>query len=138
MIDIENDVFSLVAAELRSEYAGVWVSGDYVAVPARFPAVIISEANNRVYEMSRTSSKRENAATVMYECKIYSNKVNNKHQEARAIAKTLDAKMDELGFTRTFMSPIPNLLDASVFQIICRYEAVIVPNADGKFYVHTN
>ena len=138
MIDIENDVFNEVATFLRSEVNNVWVSGEYVAVPAHWPAVTIAEANNSVYQSARTAGNIENAANVMYECKVWSNKVNTKHQEARTIAKLLDSKMQELGFTRTFMSPVPNLQDANIYQIICRYEAVVVPNADGKFYIHTN
>lgn len=138
MIDIENDVFNIVATALRSAHSGVWVSGEYVAAPAHFPAVTIAEADNSVYLQSRTAGAIENATHVMYECKVWSNKINTKHQEARAIAKTLDTAMENLGFTRTFFSPVPNLQDASIYQLICRYEAVIVPNADGKYYIHTN
>ena len=127
MIDLENDIFSAVAAELREEFPGIFVSGEYVETPARFPAVTIVEADNRVLRRMRTE-EIENAASSMFEINIYSNRVFGKKAEAKAIANAVDEKMASIGYTRSFREQIPNLKDATIYRIVCRYEAVIDKN----------
>lgn len=124
MIDIENDVFTAVAAVLRAAYPNIYVVGEYVPAPPRFPAVSIVEADNRVVTRMRTRNI-ENAASVMYEVNIYSNKASGKKSEAKAIAATLDEKFAEIGFTRTMKEQVPNLNDATIYRIVCRYEAIV-------------
>ena len=77
MIDAENLVFSTVATALRSQFQGIFVSGEYVSAPASFPAVTLVEINNRVLERMRTL-RIENAAIVTYELNVYSNKTRGK------------------------------------------------------------
>lgn len=132
-IDLESDIYSAVAEELLQKHEGVSVYGEYVEKPAEFPAVTLVEADNRVLERMRTRNI-ENAASVMWEANIYSNKAPGKKAEAKAIAATLDAKMAEIGFTRTFKSQMANLNDATIFRIVCRYEAVI----DKDFWIYQN
>lgn len=124
MIDIENDVFTAVAAVLRAAFPNIYVVGEYVPAPPRFPAVSIVEADNRVVTRMRTRNI-ENAASVMYEVNIYSNKASGKKSEAKAIAATLDEKFAEIGFTRTMKEQVPNLNDATIYRIVCRYEAIV-------------
>lgn len=135
MIDIESDVFDTVASELRSNYPGIWVAGEFVDSPAKFPAVTIVESNNRVFERMRTR-KIENAVRVMYEVQIYSNKASGKKAEAKAIADTADGVFARLGFTRTMRSQVANLKDATIYRIVCRYEAVVGENGENKFLVY--
>lgn len=133
MIDIENDVFDTVAMVLRDEYPGIFVSGEYVETPARFPAVTIVEADNRVLNNMRTLNI-ENAASSMIEINIYSNKSSGKKAEAKAIAATADETMTSIGYTRTFREQIPNLKDATIYRIVCRYEAVV----DKDLWIYHN
>lgn len=127
MIDLENDIYDYVAKALRAAHTGIDVAAEYVEMPAKFPHVSIVEADNRILERMRTNNI-ENAASVMYECNIYSNKASGKKSEAKAIANTLDDAMSGIGFTRTFREQIPNLRDATIYRIVCRYEAVIDKN----------
>ena len=127
MIDLENDIFSAVAAELREQFPGVFVSGEYVETPARFPAVTIVEADNRVLKRMRTENI-ENAISSMFEVNIYSNKASGKKVEAKSIANAVDEKMASIGYTRSFREQIPNLKDATIYRIVCRYEATIDKN----------
>lgn len=124
MIDLENDLFDYVAKALRTVHPGIDVKAEYVEVPAKFPHVSIVEADNRVLTRMRTNNI-ENAASVMYEINVYSNKAGNRKSEAKAIANTLDDAFAEIGFTRTFREQVPNLRDATIYRIVCRYEAVI-------------
>ena len=133
MIDIENDVFNAVATALRTAHSGIQVYGEYVESPAKFPAVTIVEADNRILERMRTTSI-ENAASVMYEINVYSNKSVGKKAEAKAIATTADNVMSSIGFTRTFREQVPNMKDATIYRIVCRYEAVI----DKDLWIYHN
>lgn len=133
MIDIESDVFDTVASVLRSWYPGIFVSGEYNSSPAAFPAVTISEADNSVYQKMRTTTI-ENAASLMYEVNVYSNKEGYKKAEAKAIMATIDQELMRLGFTRTMCNPIPNLQDATIYRIVARYVAV----ADKDFWIYTS
>lgn len=127
MIDLESDIFSYVANALREEFPGVFVSGEYVETPARFPAVTIVEADNRVLTWMRTENI-ENAVSSLFEVNIYSNRASGKKAEAKSIANAVDEKMASIGYTRTFREQIPNLKDATIYRIVCRYEAVIDRN----------
>lgn len=127
MIDLENDIFDYTAKALRAAHTGIDVAAEYVEMPAKFPHVSIVEADNRVLERMRTNNI-ENAVSVMYECNIYSNKASGKKSEAKAIANTLDDVLSGIGFTRTFREQVPNLRDATIYRIVCRYEAVIDKN----------
>ena len=133
MIDLENDIFSAVAAVLRAAFPNIYVVGEYVPTPPRFPAVSIVEADNRVVTRMRTRDI-ENAVAVMYEVNIYSNKASGKKSEAKAIAATLDEKFAEIGFTRTMKEQVPNLNDATIYRIVCRYEAIV----DKDLWIYHN
>ena len=127
MIDLENDIFDYAAKALRAAHTGIDVAAEYVELPAKFPHVSIVEADNRILERMRTNNI-ENAASVMYEVNIYSNKASGKKSEAKAITNTLDDVLSSIGFTRTFREQVPNLRDATIYRIVCRYEAVIDKN----------
>jgi len=124
MIDIENDVFDYVAKALRTEHPGLLVISDFVESPAKFPVATLVESDNRILQRMRTDNI-ENAVSVMYELNIYSNKAVGKKSEAKAIANTADGVFNGLGFTRTFREQIPNVKDATIYRIVCRYEAVV-------------
>lgn len=133
MIDIESDVFDAVATALRAAHAGIYVVGEYVPAPSRFPAVSIVEADNRVVENMRTL-KIETAVSVMYEVNVYSNKASGKKSEAKSIAATLDEVFASIGFTRTLRNQVPNLNDATIYRIVCRYEAIV----DKDLWIYHN
>ena len=83
------------------------------------------EADNRVLTRMRTSDDIENGVQSMFEMNVYSNKAAGKKAEAKAIANTADEAFAEIGYTRTFREQIPNLKNATIYRIVCRYEAVI-------------
>ena len=133
MIDLENDVFSNVATILRAAHAGILVTGEYTPKPPNFPAVSSVEADNRVVEQMRTLNI-ENAVSVMYEVNVYSNKASGKKAEAKEIAATLDEAFAAMGFTRTMKNQVPNFNDATIYRIVCRYEAII----DKDLWIYHN
>lgn len=133
MIDLENDIFTAVATAVRTAHPGTFCTGEYVEAPPSFPAVSIIENGNSVMQRYRTLNI-ENAVSVMYEVNIYSNKASGKKSEAKAIAATLDDAFADIGFTRTMRNQVANLNDATIYRIVCRYEAII----DKDFWIYHN
>ena len=127
MIDLESDIYSYIASALRTAHPGLTVYGDYTVAPASFPCVMLLEVDNRVLQRVRTDNI-ENAVSCTFEANVYSNKASGKKTEAREIGDTLDSLFAGIGFTRTFRQQVPNLKDATIYRIVCRYEAVIDKN----------
>lgn len=124
MIDIESQVFSSVANVLRVEYPGIFVSGEFTDLPAKFPAVTIVESDNSIVQRMRTTNI-ENAVSVMYEANVYTNTVGYKKSEAKDIMETVDEEFTKLGFARTMCNPVANLQDATIYRMVARYEATV-------------
>ena len=128
MIDIENEVFNAVATVLRAEYPKIYVVGEYVKTPPKFPCVSLVEMDNQNYQRTEDSGSSENHVSVMYEVNIYSNKSVGKKSECKNIAALIDEQMLALGFARLMSQPIPNLDDATIYRMVGRYSAIISKN----------
>lgn len=125
MIDIESSVFDRVAKRVRAEYTDIYMVGEYVKTPPKFPCVSLIEMDNQSYQKTEDSGSVENHVSVMYEVNIYSNKSVGKKAECKAIAALIDEQMLALGFARTMLQPIPNLDDATIYRMVGRYSAII-------------
>ena len=132
MIDVENEIFSKVAESVRTAYPTVFMSGEYVRTPSKFPFVSLIEMSNTAYDRTQSSGGLENHASLMYEVNVYSNKKSGKKSECKAIATLIDDEMAALGFSRTMLQPIPNMDDATIYRMTGRYTAVI--SKDKKLY----
>lgn len=125
MIDVENEVFTIVSKSVREKYPSVFISGEYVRTPSKFPFVSLIEMSNTAYDRTQTSGSLENHASLMYEVNVYSNKTSGKKTECKEIATLIDNELLALGFSRTMLQPIPNLDDATIYRMTGRYTAVI-------------
>ncbi len=125
MINIEAEIFNIVATAIRKEYPSAYVVGEYVKSPPRFPCVSIVEMNNIAYERTQSSGSLENHADVTYEINIYSNKTSGKKSECKSIASLLDNEFATLGFSRTMLQHIPNGDDATIYRMVGRYRGVV-------------
>ena len=125
MIDIENELFTKIATAIRTEFPGAYVIGEYVNAPSKFPAVYIVEQDNTVNKATRDTSGIENFADVMYQVDIFSNKNKGKKAECKAIASLVDQQFASLGFTRTFLNPVPNIDDGTIYRMTGRWIATV-------------
>lgn len=128
MIDIEAEVFGIVSSDVRLKYPKVYMTGEYVKSPPSFPCVSLIETDNQVYRNTRDSGCIENYAQIQYEVNVYSNRTSGKKAECKEIISLIDSKMEKLGFTRTFMNPVPNEQDATIYRMIARYRAIVSKN----------
>lgn len=125
MIDIETEVFDIIATHVRKKYPKVFITGEYVKSPPSFPCVSLVETDNQVYRNTRSTDFIENHAQLLYELNVYSNKVRTKKAECKEIISLIDERMELLGFTRTMMAPIPNEKDATIYRMVARYRAIV-------------
>lgn len=124
MINVENEIFNIVAKAVRSAYPSIYISGEYVKSPPKFPAVSLIEMDNSAYSRTQTSGSVENHAELMYEVNVYSNKQSGKKSECKSISTLIDNEMAALGFSRIMLQPIPNMDDATIYRMTGRYRAV--------------
>ena len=125
MIDCESMIFTPIAMALRSEFDGIFVTGDYVPMPASFPTVSIVEMDNVPDVGTQDSGSLENHAILMYQVDVYSNKATGGKTECKVIAAAVDSQFAALGFTRSYKRPVPNMDDATIYRIVARYRAVV-------------
>lgn len=128
MVDIEATVFTKIATALRKEFTGIFVTGEYVNAPAKFPFVSIVEADNYTDSRFLDTADQERYARLMYEVNVYSNKEGTKKSECRKILNFIDQMLYGMDFTRISMNPVPNLEDAKIYRLNARYEVV----SDGE------
>lgn len=125
MIDIENEIFSVVSKSVKKKYPKAFITGEYVKSPSSFPCISITEIENSVYEKTQTSQNAENHAVLIYEVNVYSNKVKGKKAECKAVVSIIDDEFLKLGFTRTMLNPIPNETDATIYRMVARYRVYV-------------
>lgn len=128
MIDVENEIFTIISTAVRAKYPKIYMTGEYLKSPPSFPCVSLIETDNQIYRNTRDSGNIENHVQVLYEVNVYSNKTSGKKSECKAIIALIDSEMESLGFTRTLMNPVQNEADATIYRMVARYRAIISKN----------
>lgn len=160
MLDFETNIYNTITRNLKNRYQDIvdymntnyakdpsglpwyppsstnisnpiFMTGEYIDSPSKFPAVSIIESSNVVYQKMRTI-KIENCAKVMYEVNVFSNLTGYRKAEAEAIMSVIDDEFSNLNFTRVMWTPASNIQDATIYRVVARYEAVI--NEEGRIY----
>lgn len=129
MIDYSNEIFNTVAVNLRAEYDGIQVVGEYVETPARFPTVTFDEIRNIPTHLD--SAKENKYAEVTYRLQIFCN-AEGKRQQARQILGSIDAKMIDMGLYIKTYTTTPAVYNSEIYCITVTYVGVI--GADGTIY----
>ena len=124
MKDIENEIVTKIATDLRGIFKGIHIAGEYVRQPPKFPHVSVVEQDSYLELDALDTSAEERFNRVLYEVNVYSNRASGKKSEAKAIMDVVDQIMYGLNFVRTSRTPVPNLENATIYRITSRYEAV--------------
>ena len=127
MIDHEDQVFTIIATALRNEYGAdnIFVTGEYVAQPPKFPAVMIVQMDNSIHQRAMDTASVEHAVDVMYQVDVYSNLQKGKKKQAKDILESVDAQFAQMRFIRTYKNPVPNMNDATIYRMTARYKRLI-------------
>jgi hypothetical protein len=138
LINAENFIYSQISTVLREKYGqSIYLSGEYIDSPAKFPAVTIVEESNTVSDRETTFWNIENAVDVMYAVNVYDNTVGYKKSKVKEIVETVNDAFDELGFGRRECNPISNLQDATIYRMAVRYSATIWQVGED-FFIYPN
>ena len=132
MINVENEIFNIIAKEVREKYPGIYITGEYVRTPPSFPCISLVEMDNVAYTRTQSNDSVENHVELMYEVNVYSNKTSGKKSECKEIIALIDNKLAAIGFSRTMLQPIPNMDDATIYRMTGRYRAVA--SKDNKIF----
>lgn len=127
MIDIENIVVDRVinAIEpLKTKYPKLVLHSIPVETVNDLPVVTIWEVDNQTFRMTQDESIMEHHSVITYEANVYVDNVNGKKQITKEIADSVDIAMQNMKFTRTMRSVIPNY-DRSIYRITMRYQAIV-------------
>lgn len=130
MIDCENEVYTRIATLLRKRFPGIDISSEYVNSPSSFPYVSIVQSDCYPVPGKQDTSLKDNMEVVRFDIDIYSNKTEGKKTECKTIAKAIDDLLYSMNFTRTAMTPVPNMEDATIYRIVARYRVA----TDGKYF----
>lgn len=125
MIDKSNEIYTLVATELRKEFEGINVMAEYVDTASTFPTVTFDETMNVPAKMDSATNNK--FATVEYQVQVFTTG-SGKRSQAREIYKVIDNVMQEIGlYSRTFQT-LPTVYNSQIYQITSIYGGVIDKN----------
>lgn len=120
MIDISNEVFSVVAAEVRGKHSPVTVIPENTSLPASFPCVAMDETYN--VDSQNDSSGEAKFAAVTYRVQVFCSG-DGKRAKAREIFGTVADTMRGLNLMRKTYTTTPDVYNSSVYQISATFEA---------------
>jgi hypothetical protein len=129
MIDKSNEIFTLVATELRQKVDGITVMGESIDIPSKFPTATIDEISNVPVEID-TKSLNE-YARVTYRVQVFTTG-SSKRSDARNIYKIIDEVLQSINLRCKSMSTTPAVYNSNIYQISSSYEAII--KEDGTIY----
>lgn len=127
MIDIENDVITLVTDELYSHSISASVESVLNLNPSTFPTVCVEEIENASYGLSADNATNENHASVGYEINVFTNDVSGKKQNAKSILEVIDNMLIARGFSRISKTQL-SLNNGTMMRIVARYRAYVSKN----------
>lgn len=127
MIDIENEVITLITDVLFANNISASVESVLNLNPPSFPTVCVEEIDNYVWGSSSDSGSVENHAYVSYEINIFTNDVAGKKQNAKSILDVIDVALSNHNFTRTSKTSL-SLDNGTKYRLIARYRAHVGAN----------
>lgn len=127
MIDVENQVYTMIRNAIIAEYPTCKVEGILNLSPSEFPCVYIEEISNTSLDSTITSTSNENHANISYEINVWSNKSAGRKAEAKAILAIADNVLVQYNFSRITRTPV-QIDDGTKYRIIARYSAIVDKN----------
>lgn len=122
MIDKEDELFTVIAKELRKKFDGIYIIGKQLSSePPRFPAVSIIQENNTVNTRYSTFNELENVAHITQYIEIYSNDKELKEEICKSISLAIDNVLKTHGYCRMLNQPMVNA-DDTIARRIMRYK----------------
>ena len=123
MIDIFNELYTLVVNTLTTYDNTISYSSVYTNMPTNYPFVSMEEISDSVYERGSDSDEIENFANKEYEINIYT-KNPNKKSKCDSIAQVVDTLLKSKGFVRVSKNILQDE-NETIYRLIIRYSGVV-------------
>ena len=123
MIEITNELYTLLVNALTSYDNKIETSSVYQNVPSKYPFVSFEEIDNNVYEQGSDCCEIENYANVDYEINIYTQNPSKK-SKGDNIANVVDNLMKSKGFIRRTKNVFQDTNDTT-YRIVIRYSGIV-------------
>lgn len=123
MINIANQVYTLVKDALTSYDSNIATSSVYTNTPSKYPFVSVEEIENSVYQNGSDCCEIENYANVEYEINVYTQN-ENKKSKGDGISQVVDTLMKSKGFTRVSRTILQDT-NETTYRIVLRYSGVV-------------
>ena len=123
MIEIFNEIYTLLVDELASFDNKIETSSVYKNVPSSYPFVSMEEIENSIYESGSDCCEIENFVNVDYEINVYTQNPQKK-SKGEAIAEVVDTLMKSKGFVRRTKNALQDT-NETTYRIVLRYSGVV-------------
>ena len=120
MIDIEPELYNMMAEKLREQFNNMFVTDTPVSRPPSFPAASVSESTNTTDGSTLDCCNTENHALLAWQAEVYSNNPQAAKYQCKEIVAVIDDIMLQHNFVRTMGEFVPNA-DAAVTRYMARY-----------------
>ena len=124
MIDISNEVYTLIKNALNAYDEHIGTSSVYVNAPSVYPFVSVEEIDNMVYFDTSDCCNIENHAEIQYEINIYT-KDPLKKSKAYEILQVVDTLLGSYNLMRRSKNDFQETNNETIYHIILRYSGVV-------------
>ena len=123
MLNVFPSVYTDIATPIRAAYPSVFMTGERVAAPTKFPCVMVVEADNYEDAAYRNNTLTEQITALMYEITVYSNLTSGKRSQCIDILQIIDDVMKRKNGTR--IARVEGYLDTEgkIYMVTARYRA---------------
>lgn len=118
-----------MAKALRAKFSGIYVTGESVSIPPKFPCVCFQEDDNYLSQADMDTSPNERMVILRYRIDVYSNKASGKKSEVKEILSEIQQILYRKNFTRFSHNPLKDLGD-KIFHMVETYRV----KYDGKAF----
>ena len=123
MINIFNEVYTLLVNALALYDNKIETSSVYTNMPSHYPFVSLEEIDNSVYEETSDSCDIENHALIQFEVNIYTQNPQKK-SKGDGIANVVDNLFKQYNFVRTTKNVLQDT-NETTYRIVIRYSGVV-------------
>jgi len=130
-------LYTEIAGELRTAYPGIFVTQEWVDIPAQFPCVSFMEADNYVDRTMMDNTLKENGTYITLTVTVFSNKQNGKRFECIEKISFIDDLLRVKNATRIGRAESYRDSEKKIYMMTARYRLRCSENADGSYTFYT-
>ena len=125
MVDIESSIFDQVAEDFSAAYPNGSRYGEPTDTPAKFPSLVIYEADEYYAGVPNLNAKR-----IVIDVDVYSDLPSGAKQQCKAIMALVENRLMSIGpFEQMFCNQIRNV-DQRIFRMKSRFRCTAVEESN--------